>query len=476
MAPRILQKISSVSLAEKIMRAVTDNDAAALHSLISDPATLPDFADENGISPLMAAAMAGHSSLVELLARHPLVMLDRQDLKGRTALHHAAENGHSAAIDILLTHKARFDIKTRKEGRTAYELTRSEDDRRAFFRHKAFLRWKKSHLPEDSALFKPSAKGFLKFNTPAGGTPALDIDKTCAALCPALEKMSRHEFLLHRAKILHYTKGHFPWRAIFLGAAASGRADIMDIIDRRELFEPETLHEALHAALRSGDHDRACLWLLRRGADPDVRRVSDIKAERVPAYETAWNLRREKCFDIIATWHEKISSRFIKEKEDAPGLTDPAPLTRALCVQKTRQRLHKQKTEALRHEFNHAVAQTDGTSIILIKALYAGRRRKSFLKDGVVFSKSEKGAALIHAFLAGEFSFARALIADGCALAHAPAFLIKKFNAAPRETQEMAKRLLTSPDERLPADLPGRKKRAEKKLRSSVPWIPRHYF
>lgn len=79
---------------------------------------------DRGVSPLMAAAMEGHETMVvELLAHNANV--DLQNENGMTALMSAAYNGHHEIVRLLLRRGANPDLEM-LHGITAEELAESE--------------------------------------------------------------------------------------------------------------------------------------------------------------------------------------------------------------------------------------------------------------------------------------------------------------------------------------------------------------
>ena len=71
-----------------------------------------DSKDTYGQMPLSAAAMRGHSAVVELLVATDKVDVDSRDTYGQTPLSRAAEEGHSAVVELLVaTGKVDVDSK-----------------------------------------------------------------------------------------------------------------------------------------------------------------------------------------------------------------------------------------------------------------------------------------------------------------------------------------------------------------------------
>ncbi len=84
-----------------LVRAARDNDWKAARDAL-DNGYNPDAADENGVTPLMAASWHGNASLVSLLLQRgadPVV----NDNRGRGALSYAAASGAANCIQLLLS-------------------------------------------------------------------------------------------------------------------------------------------------------------------------------------------------------------------------------------------------------------------------------------------------------------------------------------------------------------------------------------
>eukprot|EP00966_Prymnesium_polylepis_P208840 4838172-Prymnesium_polylepis.1 len=76
-------------------------DAAAVRAHL-DRGANPNEVHDDGFTPLMTAAEAGHAEAVALLAASPLCALDARNAYGQAALHFAAQNGHADAARALL--------------------------------------------------------------------------------------------------------------------------------------------------------------------------------------------------------------------------------------------------------------------------------------------------------------------------------------------------------------------------------------
>ena len=102
-----------------LVAAVLQQDRAAVRRLLQAGACV-DLADQNGLTPLMAAAMTGDVDLLQKLlplASNPAAT----DHNGRTALHYAIGAGKSEAVEFLLPTVP--DItKPAKDGRSALAM------------------------------------------------------------------------------------------------------------------------------------------------------------------------------------------------------------------------------------------------------------------------------------------------------------------------------------------------------------------
>ena len=64
------------------------------------------IADCGGFTPMMCAAMRGHSSVVEIIHRIEYKNITLRDKGGRTALMWAAEQGHTKSVKKLIKYGA----------------------------------------------------------------------------------------------------------------------------------------------------------------------------------------------------------------------------------------------------------------------------------------------------------------------------------------------------------------------------------
>ena len=110
-----------------LIRAAKAGDAAAVKLLLAHGA-LPDLPQQNGITPLMAAAGVGSTNIdtrgslktqAQAVATMEALLaagaqIDLQDKQGRSALHGAAFWGWDDVVRALASHKARLDLPDAK--------------------------------------------------------------------------------------------------------------------------------------------------------------------------------------------------------------------------------------------------------------------------------------------------------------------------------------------------------------------------
>jgi uncharacterized protein len=85
---------------EALFRAATAGDADTVRSLLTSPNVDVNGVDENGNTPLMAAARFGHDDVVTALIISKANVNAKND-QGKTALMLAAEGGHDETVRVL---------------------------------------------------------------------------------------------------------------------------------------------------------------------------------------------------------------------------------------------------------------------------------------------------------------------------------------------------------------------------------------
>lgn len=111
---------------ENLWTAASDGDLARVDSLMALEGFTPSSQDENGYTPVMAAASWGHVQLLSLLLQRQPSSVLVADADGDTALHHVAQATELEAeqlrpvLQVLLEAKA--DVSARNsEGKTCLD-------------------------------------------------------------------------------------------------------------------------------------------------------------------------------------------------------------------------------------------------------------------------------------------------------------------------------------------------------------------
>ncbi len=108
-----------IVLEEKTHVAAWTGDLQELKALIKEGQDV-NKRDENNRTPLICAAVRGHTDCVQWLLQSN-ANVDVQDRWGYTALHYASV-GHYSIAQALITHHASLDLKDNINGKTALEL------------------------------------------------------------------------------------------------------------------------------------------------------------------------------------------------------------------------------------------------------------------------------------------------------------------------------------------------------------------
>ena len=114
-------------LAQQLYRLAKAGDAATVDALLSGPggaAISPDGGGEDGFTPLMTAAEAGHDAVVARLLESPSVDPNAKNAYGQTALGFAAQNGRVGCVSLLLGSR-KVNPAAATGGKTAADLARA---------------------------------------------------------------------------------------------------------------------------------------------------------------------------------------------------------------------------------------------------------------------------------------------------------------------------------------------------------------
>eukprot|EP00746_Dinoflagellata_sp_MGD_P162647 gnl/MRDRNA2_/MRDRNA2_90293_c0_seq1.p1 gnl/MRDRNA2_/MRDRNA2_90293_c0~~gnl/MRDRNA2_/MRDRNA2_90293_c0_seq1.p1 ORF type:complete len:223 (-),score=63.41 gnl/MRDRNA2_/MRDRNA2_90293_c0_seq1:111-779(-) len=118
--------VAKASEGENIWTAASDGDIQRVEELMSIEGFTPTSPDENGYTPVHAAASWCHLELLEKLLQRDGSAANVRDSDGDTPLHHVAENGDLEAedlekvVDMLLAHGANPELKN-NEGKNPLE-------------------------------------------------------------------------------------------------------------------------------------------------------------------------------------------------------------------------------------------------------------------------------------------------------------------------------------------------------------------
>lgn len=428
----IFSGLAKKSSAYRIMAAAEAGDVKALRALLDRTDTLPDFANDQGLTPLMAAAMNGHASAADLLAAHPLVNLDRQDGRGYTALHHAVGSGYADVAGMLLKRCASFDIRAGESGGTAFDLATTDELKEVFRRNRRFAQKHPEKTPRTeenlipappqqeavvSASFEEAAETpFSRAAARIGIIWTIGEDKPALLLllCTRIPGLAVDDFEDFYKLTCAATKdsGGFDWKAVFLHAAQKGADDIVEFLMDQGMTDQGMLDAALVSAL---DHPQVVLPLLRRGADVNAEVFSIATEKKYKIYELA---------DFSRAWSEDLHrmtfwAESIDVKKGFHGLNS--------CLVggnlKARAEFKKISAKNLRRAFNEAVRGETYGEFWRAEALYAESRRGYLLRGQVQIDDQAAGIGISRALEKDRIDLAKAMISDGYSLKNAPAEL-----------------------------------------------------
>eukprot|EP00930_Biecheleria_cincta_P044846 TRINITY_DN30898_c0_g1_i1.p1 TRINITY_DN30898_c0_g1~~TRINITY_DN30898_c0_g1_i1.p1 ORF type:complete len:242 (+),score=62.05 TRINITY_DN30898_c0_g1_i1:64-726(+) len=112
---------------ENLWTAASDGDVARVDELMALEGFTPSSQDENGYTPVMAAASWGHAELLKILLERDAGAVNVADTDGDTPLHHVAqaeeleEEQVRSVLQLLLAHKADPNLQN-NDGKTCLEL------------------------------------------------------------------------------------------------------------------------------------------------------------------------------------------------------------------------------------------------------------------------------------------------------------------------------------------------------------------
>lgn len=107
--------------------AITDLPEQMKMLLARPDLSVVNLENSKGMTPLMSAAMRGHSSAVEVLLKSPDLDINKQNGSGQTALIYAAHHGHVEVVRMLLRHPAIDEKIADNQGKTAYDWAVEKD-------------------------------------------------------------------------------------------------------------------------------------------------------------------------------------------------------------------------------------------------------------------------------------------------------------------------------------------------------------
>jgi len=474
--PQITRGIDEASPAYLVMRAAVTGDVAALNSALAQPHALPDFANDDGISPLMVAAARGHVAVVDALAAHPLVNLARADDRGWTALHFAAWLNRPDTVTALLAHHAP-PLQKNTDGKTPFDLAKGHDAEEAFWQDRNFARLVKRPAPvveqkpveaEAPALKAapaaapaaptPQAPGlkdaFIKAITDVSlewqKDPRLNVRRRVHEELAKLDAPTCSEM----QKSLGDLQDRLDWKLVFIEAARIGNTNLMCHLHNQNFFQADILNRALAATIEGGDNRDAAHHLLRWRAEPNAALPVEGVRGDVTLHRAAYLLARSGIFEEMMTFAgpsipekdilEYSRSASMKalwmsiDKIMKPGSMTPTQIARvkqvagaanktisALEIQAERQSVKGMRTKPLREKFNAAVEEG---KIARVMAAYVESREDRFFRGMVEFDSRSTGGAIAVALLHEKYEFARMLIADGHSMNNAPMWLRHKLD------------------------------------------------
>lgn len=404
--------------AARIMAAAVSGDSAALAALLTRPDALPDFENNHGVTPLMAAAARGHVQAADLLARQALVNLARADRDGWTALHFAAFFDEAEAAHTLVLHRAP-PLAANGVGYTPLDIagdkvrTRLGDEPNVRDALKGGTLPPSKRPPEKDPLKEAFFRAVTSVGLEWRDNPALNPSFALYAKIAAMGKDDFRETFT----IIEAAKPDFDWQPVFIAAAEADNAPVMRFLQGKFGYRAVTLEYALAAAVIAGDNRAAVHDLTVWGADP--KRLVETGGRKATIADTAFRLGRAGALEEMILWSDRIS------QDDAASflynsmlMENGAELNAAANLHFRKKAVRKLRPKPLRRAFREAVAAGDIDGVM---AAYAEARHDRLLRSPVEFSRADGGAAIAVALRQEKFTFARLLVAEGYTLKDAPA-------------------------------------------------------
>lgn len=125
-APQLLNDRGIERSATSAIDAATNNDVLILR-LLTESGTDLNSCDENGITPLIAAARSNSAEAMRFLTRRHHVEFERTDNEGMTAMAHAIERGHIDRVEQLASIGASVSTPCRNGRPPLLVATQSRD-------------------------------------------------------------------------------------------------------------------------------------------------------------------------------------------------------------------------------------------------------------------------------------------------------------------------------------------------------------
>lgn len=490
--PFFCRGLPEAGTARQIMTAAVTGDAQAMKAALDKQDCLPDFANANGISPLMVACARGNKAVADMLAAHPLVQLDRQSRDGWTALHYAVWMRQKDVMTMLLDHLA-SPVVENSSGKSPYALACEQESGEVFLKNRAFRQFMKRHDPSVLEPEKPEpapapeeepARAQETPETTGKETPAEDsvFKQRMAQLIVSLgmgwklpgDEKGRQALYTRLAglNIKHFKasfegieetrksiKTDFNWQMVFIAAAKQGNVEVMRELHRIVPVGSEAVQKALYAAIAEKDNPDAVHHLMVWGAD--------VTHGQSPASASPMMLaiirNQPEAFEEMATWNEKqldgtaakklrlcyafARVNALKIARDGSlkpasqnAMRDAARFGDGMTMLGDKDDMRGKSGKKLKAAFALAVAKRDP---VKMAAAYAESRRERFFSGTIDMPGQAGNDAIAIALLYHKFNLARRLASDGYELDKAsPAIMAELRSEGSEKARDMARKLL----------------------------------